>query len=91
TMSKQFSTCGESKSNNIDSLLDNQDEKITSASEIIYQQSHTSPMLELLDDNIISPTNGLTSAASIHDDKTEPYRKRTAEIQSRNDTSLSKP
>ncbi|CAF5148614.1 unnamed protein product, partial [Rotaria socialis] len=49
-MSKQFSTCGESKSNNIDSLLDNQDEKITSASEIIYQQSHTSPMLELLDD-----------------------------------------
>jgi hypothetical protein len=26
-------------------------------------------MLELIDDDIISPTNGLTSAASIRDDK----------------------
>ncbi|CAF1242032.1 unnamed protein product [Rotaria sp. Silwood1] len=91
TMNKNFNTSDELKSNNIDSILDNQDEKINSNSEIIYQQSHTSPMLELLDDDIITPTNGLTSATSIHDDKTEPYRKRTAEIQSRNDTSLSKP
>ncbi|CAF2932413.1 unnamed protein product [Rotaria sp. Silwood2] len=91
TMNKHFNTSDELKSNNMDSILDNQDEKISSNSEIIYQQSHTSPMLELLDDDIISPTNGLTSATSINDDKTEPYRKRTAEIQSRNDTSLSKP
>ncbi|CAF3535247.1 unnamed protein product [Rotaria sordida] len=91
TMSKQFNMSDELKSNNIDSILDNQDEKIISNSEIIYQQSHTSPMLELLDDDIISPTNDLTSTTSIHDDKTEPYRKRTADIQSRNDTSLSKP
>ena len=75
----------------LDCPLDNQEEKITSNNEIVYQQSHTSPVLELIDDDIISPTNGLTSAASIRDDKTEPFRKQTADIQSRNDTSLSKP
>jgi hypothetical protein len=75
----------------IDCSLDNQEEKISSNSEIVYQQSHTSPMLELIDDDIISPTNGLTSAASIRDDKIETFRKQTADIQSRNDTSLSKP
>lgn len=91
TMSKQFNILEESKLNNNDSIVDNQEEKISSNSEIIYQQSHTSPMLELLDDDIISPSNGLASAASINDDKTEPYRKQTAEIHSRNDTSLSKP
>ncbi|CAF3742076.1 unnamed protein product [Adineta steineri] len=76
---------------NIDCTLDNHNEKITSNGELIYQRSHASPMLELIDDGIISPTNGLISAASIHDDKTETYRKQTADIQSRNDTSLSKP
>jgi len=91
TMSKHLSASDEPTNTNIDCTSDNQDEKINSNSEIIYQQSHTSPMLELIDDDIISPTNGLTSAASIRDDKTEPYRKQTAEIQSRNDTSLSKP
>lgn len=90
-MNKHFSTPEQLKSNNIDCTEDSQDKNINSNNEILYQQSHASPMLELLDDDIISPTNGLTSVASIHDDKTEPYRKRTAEIQSRNDTSLSKP
>jgi hypothetical protein len=93
-MSKRLSTSDEpttTTTTNIDSTLDNQDEKINSNSEIVYQQSHTSPMLELIDDDIISPTNGLTSAASIRDEKIETYRKQTADIQSRNDTSLSKP
>lgn len=93
-MSKRLSASDEPitpLATNIDCTLDNQDEKISSNSEIVYQQSHTSPMLELIDDDIISPTNGLISAASIRDDKNETFRKQTAEIQSRNDTSLSKP
>jgi hypothetical protein len=92
-MSKRLSTSDEpaTSTTNIDCTLDNPDEKITSNSEIIYQQSHTSPMLELTDDDMISPINCLASAGSTRDDKTEPYRKQTAEIQSRNETSLSKP
>jgi hypothetical protein len=91
TRSKRLSSSEEPTTTDIDCILDNQDEKIISNSEIIYQQSHTSPMLDLIDDDIISPTNGLTSAASIRGDKTETYRKQTGDIQSRNDTSLSKP
>lgn len=93
TMSKRLSTSDEptSLTTNIDCPLDIQDEKISSHSEIVYQQSHSSPMLELIDDDILSSTNGLISAASIRDNKTETYRKQTGEIQSRNDTSLSKP
>jgi hypothetical protein len=53
------------------------DEKNDSTNEILYHHSRTSPMLELIDDDILSPTN-IT-------------RKQTADIQSRNDTSLSKP
>lgn len=45
--------------------------------EFVYHHSRTSPMLELHDDDIMSPTNIV--------------RKQTAEVQSRNDTSLSKP
>ena len=91
TMSKRLSTSDEPSPTHIDCSLDNQEEKMTSNSEIVYQQSHTSPMLELIDDDIISPTNGLTSAASIRDEKMETYRKQTADNQSRNDTALSKP
>jgi hypothetical protein len=91
TMNQRLSTSDEPTTTQIDCTLDNQEEKISSNSEIVYQQSHTSPMLELIDDDIISPTNGLISAASIHDDKIETFRKQTADIQSRNDTSLSKP
>ncbi|UJR28792.1 hypothetical protein I4U23_010017 [Adineta vaga] len=92
TMTKRASLCETSPvSTNVECILNNEEEKITSSSELVYQQSQTSPMLELLDDDIISPTNGLISAASIRDDKTETSRKQTAEIQSRNDTSLSKP
>jgi hypothetical protein len=76
-MNKRLSTSDEPTTINIDCTLDNQDEKISTNSEIIY--------------DIISPTNGLASAASIRDDKTETYRKQTGEIQSRNETSLSKP
>ena len=95
-MSKRLNTSDEpiattTTNTHIDCPLDNQEEKVTSSNEIVYQQSHTSPVLELIDDDIISPTNGLTSAASIRDDKIEPFRKQTADIQSRNDTSLSKP
>jgi hypothetical protein len=82
TTSKRLSTSEEPI------VINNQDEKNT---ELVYQHSHTSPMLELIDDDLISPTNGLTSAASLRGDKTETYRKQTAEMQSRNDTSLSKP
>jgi hypothetical protein len=82
TTSKRLSTSEEPI------VINNQDEKNT---ELVYQHSHTSPMLELIDDDLISPTNGLTSAASLRGDKTEIYRKQTAEMQSRNDTSLSKP
>ena len=55
----------------------NSNDKIHSTNEILYHHSHASPMLELNDDEIISPTT-IT-------------RKQTADIQSRNDTSLSKP
>ncbi|CAF1205739.1 unnamed protein product [Adineta steineri] len=54
------------------------DEKNDSTNEILFHHSHTSPMLELIDDEIISPVN-LTRKPT------------TADIQSRNDTSLSKP
>jgi len=86
TMSKHLSTTDQ-PTTNTDCPLTIQDEKISSNSEIVYQQSHSSPMLELIDDDILSPTNGLISATS----KPESYRKQTGEIQSRNDTSLSKP
>ena len=63
-MSKRLSTSDEpTTTTNIDCTLDNQDEKISSNSEIIYQQSHTSPMLELIDDDIISPTNGFSKCS----------------------------
>ncbi|CAF4166441.1 unnamed protein product, partial [Rotaria sp. Silwood2] len=55
----------------------NTNDKIHTTNDILYQNSRTSPMLELNDDEIISPTN--------------INRKQTADIQSRNDTSLSKP
>ncbi len=93
TMSKRLSVSEEPTvtTTKTESTLNNHDEKISSNSEIVYEQSHTSPILDLIDDDVISPINGLISAASIRDDKTETYRKQTAEIQSRNDTSLSKP
>ncbi|CAF0934228.1 unnamed protein product [Adineta ricciae] len=90
TMTKRASMCETSSvAANVECILDNE-EKVTSSSELVYQQSQTSPMLELLDDDMISPTNGLISTASILDDKTELSRKQTGDIQSRNETSLSK-
>ena len=91
TMNKRLSTSDEATVTHLPSSSDNQEEKISSNSEILYQQSDTSPMLELIDDDVISPTNGLTSAASLRDEKLESFRKQTADNQSRNDTSLSKP
>lgn len=76
---------------NVDLLSSNPQEMIHSNSEILYQQSRQSPMLELLDDERNSPRNGLTSATSILADKVDTSRKQTAEIQSRNETSLSRP
>ncbi|CAF0985164.1 unnamed protein product [Rotaria sp. Silwood1] len=55
----------------------NTTDKTHKTNDILCQHSRTSPMLELNDDEIISPTN--------------INRKQTADIQSRNDTSLSKP
>ncbi|CAM4773988.1 unnamed protein product [Rotaria magnacalcarata] len=55
----------------------NSNDKMHSTNEILYHHSRASPMLELNDDEIISPTT-IT-------------RKQTADIQSRNETSLSKP
>ena len=76
---------------NADLMSRNQEENVASNSEILYQTSHQSPMLELTDDDRISPTNGLTSAASLRAEKTQTSRKQTADIQSRNDTALSRP
>ena len=45
--------------------------------EILFHHSRTSPMLELIDDDILSPTTHM--------------RKQTADYSSRNETSLSKP
>ena len=88
TTNQQLHISDESKLNKVNCTLDNQDEKINSNNEIISQES---PIFELFDDDTISMTHDLTSATFINDDKTEIYRKATAEIQSRNDTSLSKP
>ena len=88
---KRVNVADEPSATNMDTVLSGFDEKLTSNSEIIYQQSHVSPMLELIDDGMISPSNGFTSVQSIHADKTDTSRKQTAEIQSRNDTSLSRP
>lgn len=91
TMNTRLSTSDEATVTHLPSSSDNHEEKISSNSEIVYQQSDTSPMLELIDDDAISPTNGLTSAASLRDEKLESFRKQTADNQSRNDTALSKP
>ena len=91
TMNKRLSSSDEVTVTHLPSSLGNQEEKISSNTEIVYQQSDTSPVLELIDDDVISPTNGFTSAASLRDEKMETYRKQTADNQSRNDTSLSKP
>lgn len=100
TMTKRASICEEPKAEvatltttpaSAECTLDNADERVTSNSELVCQQSQLSPMLDLLDDGLLSPTNGLISAASIRDEKSEPYRKRTGDVHSRNDTSLSKP
>ena len=87
---KRVNVSDEPSATNMDAVLGSLDDKLTSNSEIIYQQSHVSPMLELIDDDMISPSNGFTSVQSIHADKTDTSRKQTAEIQSRNDTSMSR-
>lgn len=90
--SKRLTTSEDaSTTTNLDILSTNQQEMINSNSEILFQHSRQSPMLELLDDERNSPRNGLTSATSILAEKIETSRKQTAELQSRNETSLSRP
>ena len=88
--SKRLSTSKDASAS-VDAASNNLEETVGSNSEILYQTSRQSPILDLIDDDRLSPSNGLTSATSGRAEKIETSRKQTAEIQSRNDTSLSRP
>ena len=90
--SKRLNTSKEaSAADSVDATLNNLEETVGSNSDILYQTSQQSPILDLIDDDRLSPSNGLTSATSGRAEKIETSRKQTAEMQSRNDTSLSRP
>ncbi|CAF0787540.1 unnamed protein product [Rotaria sordida] len=76
-VSTSLRTLSETKYHNISDEPLNINDKNHIKNDIHYQHSRTSPMLELNNNEIISPIN--------------INRKQTADIQSRNDTSLSKP